>query len=415
MEQGYDIIRGAHITDYNLGFKRMHTTSIQGAVWHDMNRNGIREKEEAAVDGIRLHLEQYYLNEQGEWICLRDGNAETDDEKENSSLHAVSGKDASYSFEHLETHGIVDGKTVIYGYRVKIDELPTAFTVTEYQTNGGDADSDLKESNGVLAHDEKVELHVLASKADKTIDPAYNVSGYDILDAHPVKHLDAGLKAYETGTLAGIAFVDKNGNGVKEKKEDALKNREVTLEYAVMENEQAQPQTMVLMDSGQISEEGLTYQTYVDGVQKTDTKGNYVFDNLPIMDENGNPYQYRIRMKKPDHMEFTRLHELREDTTQHVNVYGQLVQAEDKNEGVTQPIELVNRRERCNYYGHQFRAEAKAFTYMDIAVKQKKSRSTIAEGVDTAAQALSPYGWLLAGLASLSIVLLLRRKRKEME
>lgn len=415
VEQGYDIIRGAHITDYNLGFKRMHTTSIQGAVWHDMNRNGIREKEEAAVDGIRLHLEQYYLNEQGEWICLRDGNAETDDEKENSSLHAVSGKDASYSFEHLETHGIVDGKTVIYGYRVKIDELPTAFTVTEYQTNGGDADSDLKESNGVLAHDEKVELHVLASKADKTIDPAYNVSGYDILDAHPVKHLDAGLKAYETGTLAGIAFVDKNGNGVKEKKEDALKNREVTLEYAVMENEQAQPQTMVLMDSGQISEEGLTYQTYVDGVQKTDTKGNYVFDNLPIMDENGNPYQYRIRMKKPDHMEFTRLHELREDTTQHVNVYGQLVQAEDKNEGVTQPIELVNRRERCNYYGHQFRAEAKAFTYMDIAVKQKKSRSTIAEGVDTAAQALSPYGWLLAGLASLSIVLLLRRKRKEME
>ena len=52
---------------------------------------------------------------------------------------------------------------------------------------------------------------------------------------------------------------------------------------------------------------------------------------------------------------------------------------------------------------------------MDIAVKQKKSRSVIAEGVDTAAQALSPYGWLLAGLAGLSIVLLLRRKRKEME
>ena len=152
----------------------------------------------------------------------------------------------------------------------------------------------------------------------------------------------------------------------------------------------------------------------MDGVQKTDAQGNYVFDNLPIMDENGNPYQYRIRMKKPNHMEFTKLHELREDTTRHVNVYGQLVQAADKNEGVTQSIELAYRRNQCNYYGHQFMATAKEFTYMDIAVK-KKAKGKIMESVDTAAQMLLPYGWLIAGLTSMGILLLLRRKRKEME
>lgn len=415
VEQGYDIIRGAQIDSYNLGFKRIHTTSIKGAVWHDMNRDGIRNKEEAAVEGIDLHLEQYYLNEQGEWVCLKDGNAETDEEKETSKLHAVSGKDAAYAFKNLESHGVVDGKTVIYGYRVKIDELPSAFTVTDYQTNDGEADSDLKESNGVLAHDEKTELHILASIADKTIDSSYNVSGYDILDAHPVKDLDAGLKAYETGKLAGTAFIDKNGNGIKEKKESALVNTEVVLEYAVKQVDMAQPQTPVQKDSKQVTEEGLNYQAYVDGVQKTDQQGNYVFDNLPIMDENGSPYQYRIRMKKSDRMEFTELHELQEDTTQHVNVYGQLAQAADENEGVTQSIELAYRRDKCNYYGHQFMADAKEFTYMDIAVKQKKTKAAITDNINTAAQALQPYGWLLAGLASMGILLLLRRKRKEME
>lgn len=59
-------------------------------------------------------------------------------------------------------------------------------------------------------------------------------------------------------------------------------------------------------------------------------------------------------------------------------------------------------------------ATAKEFTYMDIAVK-KKAKGKIMESVDTAAQMLLPYGWLIAGLTSMGILLLLRRKRKEME
>ena len=68
-----------------------------------------------------------------------------------------------------------------------------------------------------------------------------------------------------------------------------------------------------------------------------------------------------------------------------------------------------------NYYGHQFMADAKVFTYMDIALKQKNEKKTPIDSINTAAEALCPYGWLLAGTLSFGIILLLRRKRKEME
>lgn len=412
--EGYDIIRGAHITNYNLGFKRMENSSISGVVWNDMNRDGIRDKEEAGVSGIELHLEQYYLNEKDEWICLQDGGAESDEEKQVSSLHAITDENAAYSFTNLKSHGEVDGKDVIYGYRVRMNDIPTAYTVTEYQANNGIHDSDLKESTGVLSENQNFDLHILAKKADETIAPAYIVSGYDILATQPITELDAGLKAYETGTLAGTAFIDKNGNGIKEKKEQALPNTEVVLEYAVKEENTTTPASLELTDTKNLSAVN-EFKPYVNGKQMTGSDGTYMFENLPIMDENGNPYQYRIRMKKPNHMDFTKLHELQENTEQHMNVYGKLAQAQNENEGATQSIELVYRRDKVNYYGHQFMADAKVFTYMDIALKQKNEKKTPIDSINTAAEALCPYGWLLAGTLSFGIILLLRRKRKEME
>ena len=174
------------------------------------------------------------------------------------------------------------------------------------------------------------------------------------------------------------------------------------------------PASLELTDTKNLSAVN-EFKPYVNGKQMTGSDGTYMFENLPIMDENGNPYQYRIRMKKPNHMDFTKLHELQENTEQHMNVYGKLAQAQNENEGATQSIELVYRRDKVNYYGHQFMADAKVFTYMDIALKQKNEKKTPIDSINTAAEALRPYGWLLAGTLSFGIILLLRRKRKEME
>ena len=42
------------------------------------------------------------------------------------------GKDGKYKFDNLELYGNVDEKHVVYGYRVKVSEIPSQYGVTKF-------------------------------------------------------------------------------------------------------------------------------------------------------------------------------------------------------------------------------------------------------------------------------------------
>lgn len=408
--EGYDIIRGEQLTNYNLGLKRMETGAINGRIWQDDNRDGIQNEKEPGLSGHEIKLEQYYLDAQKNWKPLAETKAAK--ASENESIRSVQSKaDGTYAFTDLPAVGELNGKPVVYGYRLKLEELPVTYTVSAYQRNHGEKDSDLKETTGVLTHEEQ-EMHILAQKADEHIDKLYTVSGYNMLETKDVANLDAGLMTYESGVLGGIVFEDTNNNGIMDKKETPLAGVEVKLEYSVKEDSDGSEASAITLNED-IHEER-SYLPYEGGTQKTAKDGSYAFKQLPIMDENGKPYQYRVRITLPDGMTFTKIHELQSNPQKHLNVCGHEKDGA-ASAGITQSLELGIRRLETNYYGHVFETQAKQYHHLDIGLKTKTKKTTRPFDFVNTAAALLPYSWMLIAVISLLIFLYGRRKRKEIE
>ena len=199
---GYDIVKGESINDYNAGFKQIAPGSIHGTVFNDENKDGLLN--DSGINGVEVTLQRYAMKDGESWQFMG----------EEYTLHCLSDQDGNYQFDDLPAASIVNGETVIYGYRLSIETLPQGYTVTSYHKNSGNKDSDLDETTGTMMNTE--EIFALAKKADATVDDLYVVNGYDYLSSSNISDINAGLCTYENGMIEGILFKDKNKDGISE-------------------------------------------------------------------------------------------------------------------------------------------------------------------------------------------------------
>lgn len=144
----------------NVGVVKPELKRITGLVWHDENNNGVQDKLESgafeqALNGYQVTLERYYSTDgSGTWVrdnsgwgdvvdgvatstkTVRTGDTLMEEGTATSVFAAdklgehLSGADlwrqGTYSFDKLETAGVVDGKWVVYGYKVRISDARVA-------------------------------------------------------------------------------------------------------------------------------------------------------------------------------------------------------------------------------------------------------------------------------------------------
>ena len=88
----------------------------------------------------------------------------------------------------------------------------------------------------------------------------------------------------------------------------------------------------------------------------SDEEGKYSFEGLPVADEYGRPYSYRVRMLKPADAEYVPLHGTTNRNADndygHLNVLGATTPEEH---GTTEELKLVvARTDGANAYGHAY-------------------------------------------------------------
>lgn len=90
--------------------------------------------------------------------------------------------------------------------------------------------------------------------------------------------------------------------------------------------------------------------------RRTNEDGEYSFDGLPLVDEQGKPYEYRIRMDKPEGTSYIPIHVGSDDNLDndyaHLNVLGEITPEE---KGVTDVLPVIGTRAAGpNAYGHAY-------------------------------------------------------------
>jgi hypothetical protein len=189
---------------------------ITGFIWNDLNKDGIQSSTEIGISGTKIELAG----------SANDGS--------NVTLEVVSNSLGKYSFTDLHP-GI---------YQINVIAPSNLFFTEQNQGKTGTKDSDI-EAGGLSP----------------------NVT----LTSGMTQALDAGLVKIEyLALIGGEAFVDLNGNGIREAKEAAMNNVTVNL-----------------------VNNGKKLRT-----SKTNGLGQYKFNNLPKGD-------YEIFFDKPSNFEFT--------------------------------------------------------------------------------------------------------------
>ncbi len=412
--EGYDIVKGEHRIEYNMGFIPKERYHIQGNIWKDLDGDGI-DNDDKKMKGLQVTLEKYYLLN-GKWIEM--------DEKRTM----ITDTNGNYIFDNLDIYGIVDEQEVVYGYKVKIEELPKGYDVTKYQVNNHVDDSDLNIKTGYL--EENGALIVLADKADETTSNIYNKGGYNISHGHSQEDLDGGLVPYRKGMLQGVVFKDDNKNGIFDGEEKVIEGAIVYLDYLV----EADEGQSLSVDKNMVYESG-RYESFKNMKAITDSNGIFTFEDLPVVDENNNAYQYRLRMYKPDGTQFTTVYPFVDEAEDKRNIYGgRVTQLNDanKNEGITQNILLTEKKVGNNYYQLGWEVEGKEYTriYLGYSPKDKELDISV-DGVLNATVDDTPsdhpsqpktsdssqpevLGTMMI-LSGLYIVLVYRRRRRETE
>ena len=340
----------------------------------------------------------------------------------------ITDTNGNYIFNNLDIYGIVDEQEVVYGYKVKIEELPKGYDVTKYQVNNHVDDSDLNIKTGYL--EENGALIVLADKADETTSNIYNKGGYNISHGHSQEDLDGGLVPYRKGMLQGVVFKDDNKNGIFDGEEKVIEGAIVYLDYLV----EADEGQSLSVDKNMVYESG-RYESFKNMKAITDSNGIFTFEDLPVVDENNNAYQYRLRMYKPDGTQFTTVYPFVDEAEDKRNIYGgRVTQLNDanKNEGITKNILLTEKKVGNNYYQLGWEVEGKEYTriYLGYSPEDKELDISV-DGVLNATVDDTPsdhpsqpktsdssqpevLGTMMI-LSGLYIVLVYRRRRRETE
>lgn len=412
--EGYDTVKGKHHIEYNMGFVPKETYHIQGNIWEDLNDDGINNDNQNMKD-IEVTLERYYLLN-GKWHMMDDKiTMKTDD-------------NGNYIFDNLEIYGTIDEQDVVYGYKVKIEKIPEGYDVAKYQVNDHENDSDMNVETGYL--EDNGSLIVLADKTDETTSAIYDKDGYNISHGHSQEDLDGGLVPYGSGMLQGIVFEDLNKNGVFDEDEEIVEGAVVYLDYLV-EPEDRHPldvgRSVTItfakqVDKNMVYESG-TYENFKGMKVITDAEGTFTFNNLPIVDENNNAYQYRLRMYKPDGTEFTGVYPFNGESLDKKNIYGGRVTKEmdsPTNEGITKDILLAQKKGKDNYYNLEWEVEGKEYKQLylgycredevDISIKNTRPKTS-----DSSQPEIFSTMMIISGIYITYQMFAYKRRRKEAE
>ena len=381
--EGYDVVKGIDREQYNGGFVAKRVYSISGFVWVDKDRDGISNEKKYAK-GVTVTLEKLYLNN-GKWVKI--------DEEEPVTMKT--GKDGKYKFDNLELYGNVDEKQVVYGYRVKVSEIPSQYGVTKFHVEAEGNKSDLNEKTGYLETEQA--LMILADKADNTTPADYNVDGYNISYGFSVESLDAGIIPYGVGSIAGIVFEDANADGIIDKGEQKFENKDVYLLYKKKSDDK--------------------FVKYPGGKTVTDKRGFFKFENLPVLDENNEPYEYRLTMEKPDERSFTKDYDFVIFGSKQVNILAPDTSkgAKDKvTTGITPTITLAIPRKAKSYYKLKYELDGYNHKNAYLGFTPVEKSDKIQTGLDM------KYWWalvpmVLAMLAGAILLIFGKKRRKEVE
>ncbi len=434
--ENYDIVQKSDLIQYNAGLVPVREYSISGYVWNDADRDGIAGEDEQFMSGVNVTLERLYLKD-GKWyelpqeekkpedttdtdneIAARNEDADEMNDEENPNIIATD-KNGYYSFGNLPLYTEVDGNKVVCGYKVKVEELPNLYAVTEYHKNqlpeaeeaenaddaeeNGLFDNDLNDKTGYLENTEA--LIVLADDADEATQPSYNVDDFNISYGESVEHLDAGLVPFGAGSIAGVVFEDANENGVYDDGELIFEGEEVYLDYFVAPEEDENE------NGNSVAAEG-SFENYQNMKAQTDGNGYFIFENLPVLDENNQPYQYKLHMGKPDERSFTKVFAFEIMGEDKLNILSQ-DNEEDEKLGSTPVITLAVPRTDKNFYDIKWQLDGYNHTNAYLGLSGIED----GEKVYTGTENINP--WLIAvpasafGLLILVFIVAKNRKRKE--
>lgn len=384
--EGYDVVKAIVRDQNNAGFVAKHNHSISGLVWIDEDHDGICN-EETFAKGVDITLEKLYL-QNGQWLTM-DSEA---------FVTVQTGKDGTYRFDNLELYGYKDEKPVVYGYRVKVPNLPSRYGVTIFHTDGEGNKNDLNEKTGYLENEQV--LIVLADKADETTPSDYNIEGYNISHGFSVESLDAGIVPYGVGSIAGIVFEDANADGIIDDNEEIFEDKEVYLEYKDGSDEESD------------------FVRYPGGKTVTDERGLFIFENLPVLDENNEPYQYRVTMEKPEERSFTKAFDFVIFGDKKVNILSPDTEKGDKDEvttGITPVITLAVPRKQKNCYNLKYEFDGYNHKNAYLGFTQVEKADQIQTGLD------DRYWWallpIMLAIMTGAIVVIVgnKKRRKEIE
>ncbi len=381
--EGYDVVNGVTRKENNAGFVAKQNNTISGLVWIDADNNGILEESETPAKDVNVILEKLYLKD-GQWMTM----------ESDKFVETVTGEDGTYKFENLELYGYVDEKMVVYGYKVKIPTLPTNYGVTVFHAQADGTKNDLNEKTGYL-EDEQA-LIVLADKADENTPEEYNVDEYNISHGSSLEGRDAGIVPYGVGSIEGCVFEDADKDGKLDEDEEIFEGEKVYLEY-------------------KNSSEDAEFVRYTGGKAVTDKEGKFKFENLPVLDENNMPYEYRLTMKKPEERSFTKVFAFEIQGSRKVNILYSDTNKDEKEEsatGITQTITLaVPRSDSENYYNLKYEFNGYEHTNAYLGFTAIENAEIVQTGMDMRLWlALIPI--LLAMFAMAEIVVQDKRKKK---
>ena len=261
-------------------------------------------------------------------------------------------------------------------------------------------DSDLNDKTGYLEDGDA--LIVLADLADETTPESYNIDNFNISYGESVEHLDAGLIPFGVGSIAGILFEDANENGVYEEGELIFEGETIYLDYFLADKQEND-------EESKDSAEG-EFVSFKNRKVKTDENGYFIFDNLPILDEDGNPYQYKLDMKKPSERDFTTSFAFVVMGEDKLNILSH-ASGDDENAGTTPVISVAVPRADKNYYNLKWQIDGYNHSNAYLGLTQVDNSERVNTGIE------GTYFYMLIPVASAIVLLAVlyskKKKRKE--
>ena len=307
----YDLVKARDYANLNAGLKQRETAAVKGKIWEDSNYNGILDTGEKGKSGVSVTLEQYrYDITAKQYVKMGADKTVTTD------------KDGVYQFTKVPTHFVVGGKDQLAYYRIRAD-VPEGYAVTRYRqaTDATETDSDwIAETNYLTAPDNGD--YFLTAQLAQGNDP-YNLTDavtnkkYDsVLNADVIDVYNGGLKAFETGTIQGTVWFDKNYSGLQETDESAMPTQQT-----------------VYLDQYYLDDAGNWQFVKKDSVQTDAKTGAYQFKNKPtFVTVGGKRYLagYRLRLNAvPDGYAVTKYRAL--DSTENCINSDLLAASQDSN------------------------------------------------------------------------------------